>query len=530
MAFQTGLSGLGAAAQSLDVIGNNVANASTAGFKESRAIFADVYSNSLSGAGTSPVGIGTKVAAVQQQFTQGNITVTNNPLDVAVNGNGFFQVQNNGAVFYSRNGQFHQDSAGNIVNADNMSLLGYAADASGAIVASTPVPLQISNAQITPGVTANFKVNMNIDSRATMPSAQTAGVLTGTGGAIVFPLTVAAGVNDTLAVTLNGVAGTATIAPATYASSTSLSAAVQSAINAVGGVASAGYSASVAASGNVLTITSNQTGTGSALNITGGSAQAALGLGTFNVTAGADNFSTSNAASFNNSNSGTVYDSLGNPHVLTFYYIKSAFANGQWKMYAGVDSTPLSNVDLGAGAGVPVNITFNNAGALTTAMPISPVALTIGGGAATPLSFALDFSGSTQFGAAFAVNSLTQDGYASGRLSGFNVSGDGIIVGTYTNGQSKNLGQITLASFANPEGLQPLGNNTWAQTSGAGLPIIGTPDTGSLGKLQSAAIEESNVDLTSQLVNMITAQRVYQANAQTIKTQDAVLQTLVNLR
>ena len=163
-------------------------------------------------------------------------------------------------------------------------------------------------------------------------------------------------------------------------------------------------------------------------------------------------------------------------------------------------------------------------------MPINPVALTVAGGAATPLQFSLDFTGTTQFGSSFAVNSLFQDGFTSGRLAGFNVGNDGIVIGSYTNGQSKQLGQVVLANFANPEGLKPLGNNRWDQTSQSGIPVVGTPSSGDFGALQSAAVEESNVDLTAELVNMITAQRVYQANAQTIKTQDAVLQTLVNLR
>jgi flagellar hook protein FlgE len=240
-------------------------------------------------------------------------------------------------------------------------------------------------------------------------------------------------------------------------------------------------------------------------------------------------FSATDPTSYNESTSGTVYDSLGNAHVFTLFFAKTATA-GQWSMHGTVDGTAAANVDLGAGAGNPVNLNFNNSGALTTAMPIGAVALTVGGGAATPLTFATDFAGSTQFGASFAVNSLYQDGYTSGRLSGFTVGGDGIVVGHYTNGQSKNLGQVVLANFANPEGLKPLGNNRWEETSASGLSVVGVPQSGDLGALQAAAVEESNVDLTAELVNMITAQRVYQANAQTIKTEDSIMQTLVNLR
>jgi flagellar hook protein FlgE len=142
----------------------------------------------------------------------------------------------------------------------------------------------------------------------------------------------------------------------------------------------------------------------------------------------------------------------------------------------------------------------------------------------------LGFAGSTQFGAGFGVNALTQDGYTSGRMTGFNISSDGRVLGQYSNGQAKTMGQVVLGNFANPQGLQPLGKNQFAETGDSGQAIISTPGSGSMGLLQSAAVEDSNVDLTQELVNMITAQRVYQANAQTIKTQDQVLQTLVNLR
>jgi flagellar hook protein FlgE len=156
-----------------------------------------------------------------------------------------------------------------------------------------------------------------------------------------------------------------------------------------------------------------------------------------------------------------------------------------------------------------------------------------GGGiaaAADPMTLTFDFSDSTQYGSAFGVSSMVQDGYTTGMPSGFNISPDGTILGRYTNGQSQKLGQVTIANFANPQGLQPLGNNRWAATSTAGTPLQGTPGTASLGVLQSGAVEDANVDLTGELVNMIVAQRVYQANAQSIKTQDAVLQTITNLR
>ena len=156
----------------------------------------------------------------------------------------------------------------------------------------------------------------------------------------------------------------------------------------------------------------------------------------------------------------------------------------------------------------------NAAGAVT--VPITGVALNV--------------SGATQYGAQFGVTDLSQDGYAAGQLIGVRFEDDGIITARYSNGQTKPAGQVEIANFRNPQGLQSLGGNAWARTFASGDPIVGVPGDGNLGVLQSGALEESNVDLTAELVNMITAQRVYQANAQTIKTQDQVLQTIVNLR
>ena len=412
MGFQAGLSGLNAAAKNIDVIGNNVANANTVGFKSSRAIFADVFATSLAGTGTGDIGIGTKVASVQQQFTQGNITVTNNSLDIAINGPGFLRMDDNGTAAYSRNGQLHLDAFGYIVNSDSLKLTGYPVDINGKIVASAPTPLRLSTSDITPRATAAIDATLNLDSRS--PAI-----------AVAFDPTDAT----------------------TYTSSTSTA----------------------------------------------------------------------------------IYDSLGNPHALTFYFVKAAAA-GAWNVQATVDSGPVADVDLGGGAGVPAVLNFNNSGVLTTVMPFAGIQLTLANGAVTPLVADLDFSGTTQFGSEFSVSSLAQDGYTSGRLTGIGISDNGTILGRYSNGQADTLGQIVLANFANPEGLRPMGNNLWQESSESGVAVIGAPQTGSLGSIQSGAVEDSNVDLTQELVNMITAQRIYQANAQTIKTQDQTLQTIVNLR
>ncbi|NLR75811.1 MULTISPECIES: flagellar hook protein FlgE [Leeia] len=422
MGFQQGLSGLNTSSKSLDVIGNNVANASVVGFKPFRTQMADVFAASLSGSGTSNIGIGSAVGSVMQQFLQGNISVTNNPLDVAINGQGFFRLSNNGAISYSRNGQFQVDKTGYVVNDQGRRLTGYPADANGNIISSAPVDIQINTTDLLPKQTAAQTWGINLDSREAVISVP---------------------------------------------------------------------------------------------------------------------FNSADGTTFNRSTSQTIYDSLGNPHTQAVYFQKASANN--WNMYVTVDGTAVPVGTFGSPAqaarltyGTNGTITGWDAGAgtqpISTPIPINiPGALTTSWGAATQ-NMTMQVSTFTQFGSVFSVNKQTQDGYSSGRLNGISISPDGTVLGRYTNGQSRNMAQIVLANFSNPQGLQPRGGNEWTETPTSGGPLVGAPGSSSLGVLQSSAVEESKVDLTEELVNMITAQRVYQANAQTIKTQDQVLQTLVNLR
>lgn len=447
MSFQQGLSGLNAAAKNLDVIGNNVANANTVGFKMSQAQFADVYASQVGSTGTS-AGIGTRLATVAQQFSQGNITTSNNALDTAISGQGFFQLgpQNSTAPqYYTRNGQFQTDSQGYIVTSEGMKLFGV--DMKG-----TPGPLQIPTAQIPARATGTsgspeVKVGLNVDARGAV-TAQPADVGTG-----------------------------ATVPPGA--------------------------------------------------------------AGTFR-------FDPTDPSTFNNSTSTTIFDSLGNPHVATLYFQKAApsATTNPWNVYLTIDNTlqppsAVATVPPSAtpmGAALPFDTTGKVAPGTLLKMAaafVPPLTTTEAGGiaaAAEPMQLTFDFSESTQYGSPFGVSSLIQDGYPTGMPSGFNIAPNGELLGRYTNGQTQKLGQVTIANFANPQGLQPLGNNRWAATSAAGAPLPGQPGTASLGVLQSGAVEEANVDLTGELVSMIVAQRVYQANAQSIKTQDAVLQTITNLR
>jgi flagellar hook protein FlgE len=186
-------------------------------------------------------------------------------------------------------------------------------------------------------------------------------------------------------------------------------------------------------------------------------------------------------------------------------------------------------LDGGAADGCDHGLTFNSNGNLVSPTTIA-LSFPVTTGAVTTLDYDLNLTNSTQFGTNFSVNAVSQDGFASGRLSGISVSPEGILQGRYTNGQSRNLGQVVLATFQNPDGMTQLGSNAWGETSISGPPAVGEPGTGNRGGLQPGAVEDSNVDLTAELVNMITQQRAYQANAQSIKTQDQIMQTLVNLR
>jgi flagellar hook protein FlgE len=405
MSFQQSLSGLNAASKNLEVIGNNVSNANTVGFKSARVQFADIYANSLLGSSKDSAGIGVTVQSIAQQFGQGNITVSNNPLDVSINGGGFFRLSTGGEITYTRNGQFQVDKDSYMVTASGARVTGYPADASGTVIQTTPVDLTLSTADLAPKSTAASKLVANLDSRTTT--------------------TIAAAFNPNDATTYH----------------------------------------------------------------------AASGL--------------------------TVYDSLGNERIMQVFFRRTA-AN-TWNVYLSEGGNALN-----AGAAVGT-LNFGTGGVLTTATPFN-ISFTSTNGAATPQTFTLDFTGTTQFGAQFGVTSITQDGYATGKLAGFSIGTDGTILGRYSNGQTRAQGQMVLASFANPQGLVPLGGNQWAESSVSGQPIVGAPQGGNLGTLQSGALEESNIDLTRELVDMITAQRIYQANAQTIKTQDQMLQTLVNLR
>ncbi|MDT8993042.1 flagellar hook protein FlgE [Curvibacter sp. APW13] len=458
MSFQTGLSGLNASGKSLDVIGHNIANANTVGMKASRTEFSDVVASAIGpsgGGGAGGSGIGVAISAVSQQFSQGNISLTGNTLDLAVNGGGFFMLEKKDGTFaYTRDGQFKLDANGGIITNSGAKLRGYPTDVLGNPTSTQAVPLTLpTGAPIPAQATANITAELNLDARA------------------------------------------------------------QTAISTVPPTPIATY-------GTALTAYDSQ-GVGIPVSL-------------YFVKTGADTWDVFDS---NTVAAGTT--ALTTNAATTATSVANAAWNAIPANTAGGDLKPtLTSAGAGAYAGPALSLvasgasfsmTFDTTGKLTSPLTSPTINLTspnpnIGTFAAT-----LDVSNVSQYGTSFAVSSLDQDGYTAGNLTGISINDKGVITTRYSNGESQAKGMVALADFRNVQGLQPDGDG-WVETVTSGMAISGQPGNGNMGGIRSGALEDSNVDLTAELVNMMTAQRNYQANAQTIKTQDQVMSTLVNLR
>lgn len=437
MIFDTGISGLQAASSNLDVIGNNIANSSTVGFKGSRANFGDIYASGGYGSSGSTPGGGVMLTSIQQSFASGTMTSTNNTLDLAISGNGFFILNDQGATTYSRAGQFNLNNDNFVTNASGQFLTGYLADASGNITGASG-NIQVNMANLSPKATTTVSTGLNLNSQSKPPAADWSGG--------------AAPVTDT----------------------------------------------------------------------------------------------------YNNTTSMTIYDSLGNSHVLSMYFIMADTAattgqpdaaspvgqTNQWYVAFQIDNQDVPAVAVPGNSANLFAANFNSDGTFSsvqdttgTAIPTNliPLSYTLTNGA-NPLSLDIDLSSCTQFGSPFAVQSANASGYTTGNLAGLQIDPSGVISGSYSNGQTLAMGQIQLATFADLNGLQNIGNVSWAQTATSGQALIGTGGTGSFGNILSGRLEESNVDITSELVDLIGAQRDFQANAQTIRAGDTITQTIINIR
>ncbi|HEU4780097.1 MAG TPA: flagellar hook protein FlgE [Steroidobacteraceae bacterium] len=405
MPFRIALSGLNAAQSDLGVTANNIANTSTNGFKGSRAEFADLFAVSLQGVSSNATGNGVRVAAVAQQFAQGNVEFTDSNLDLAVSGPGMFIVSDGGALAYTRAGSYQLDRDGFVVNSQQQRLQAYPPLTGGGFNTGGLGDLRLQTTDSPPAATADVEYLLNLPANASPPA----------------------------------------VAP----------------------------------------------------------------------------FDPSDPNTFNQATSLTLFDSLGATHTGTLYFEKTAVPN-QWTTRLYID---------GASVGGAQTLQYSDTGLLTA--PVGGLlpfpAYTPSTGAAD-MTVTVDMGQSTQYGSNFAVNSVSQDGYTTGRLIGIDISETGIVQARFTNGLSQPLGQIAMANFANVQGLQQLGNTQWAETFASGQALRGQAGNSGFGLLQSGALEGANVDVTEQLVNMITAQRNFQANAQMISTADSITQTIINMR
>ncbi|MDD1013135.1 flagellar hook protein FlgE [Pseudomonas rubra] len=440
MSFNIGLSGLYAANKQLDVTGNNIANVATTGFKSSRAEFADVYSANKLGVGSSNIGNGVRLAAVSQQFTNGDINNTGNVLDMGIQGQGFFVLSDNGALSYTRAGAFQTNKDNYVVTADGLRLRGYGVDANGKVINGVLTDLKIDTSALAPKSTTAIDQGLNLNSSdKTIPATVT--------------------------------------------------------------------------------------------------------------------FSPTDENSWNKTFATKIYDSQGNEHVMDQYYVKTG--TNTWKSYTLVDGrNPLNpaqeppqplvgNIEFNsdgsvktmtagaAGSGYEVvNKVFKLTGwvpATVTNPNATPPVWGSNGSAANAGGISIDMTATTSYNTPTTRLSQSQDGYATGILSNLSIDSSGVMFASFSNQQSRAIGQVAIASFANEQGLQPMGGTRWTETYSSGIPGIDAPKTGTLGSIQSNSLEASNVNLTNELVELIKAQSNYQANAKTISTQSTIMQTIIQM-
>jgi flagellar hook protein FlgE len=447
MSFNIALTGLAAAQKDLDVTANNIANVNTTGFKESRAEFADVYAASVFSSAKTKAGDGAQTTMVAQQFHQGSLKFTQNSLDLAITGDGYFAMSEEFGsqdYTYTRAGAFKLNKDNFIVDAQGNFLQGFPVDPSTgdttSVSLSTSTALQIPDASGSPRATSTIYNSFNVDSREQVPTIP---------------------------------------------------------------------------------------------------------------------FDPTQSASYNSSTSTTVYDSLGEPHVVQLFFRKSA-AN-TWQVFGTMDSQPFTNTGAAATApyaplttfgfdasGLP-STTDGNPNAGTTFDPLTlpgpsvpPNGLSglLTNGATFPNNITMNWRDEanttnklpTQYASRFEVKALEQDGATVGRLSSIDIGADGKIIAAYSNGDSTYLGQVAMVRFSNSQGLSPVGNTAWKKSLTSGEPIAGEPGSGTLGSINSSSLEQSNVNLTNELVDLISAQRNFQANSRALEVNSTLQQNILQIR
>ncbi|MBL0463959.1 flagellar hook protein FlgE [Aeromonas veronii] len=461
MSFNNALSGVNAAQKDLNVTANNIANVNTMGFKESRAEFADVYANSIFVNAKTQVGNGVATGAVAQQFHQGALQFTNNALDLAIQGNGFF-VTSDGLTnldrTYTRAGAFKLNENSYMVNNQGHYLQGYEINADGtpkAVSINATKPIQIPDRAGEPIKTSKIEASFNLPSKATPLSA----------GTMPDPLAVPP------------------------------------------------------------------------------------------IVGSLSSFDPKDSKTYSSSTSVVVYDSLGEPHTITKYFVKEASDADPtkpadptaWRMYLYEGEKPIdiaTGVQTQMAASVPqaplaARFTFGADGKMitpTTLATIQTEQLGVAGagiitnGADPTQTFEISLGTITQYASPFEVNKLTQDGSTVGRLTKVEITPDGIVSATYSNATTIKVAMVAMAKFANSQGLTQVGDTSWRQSLLSGDALPGTPNSGTFGTIKSSSLEQSNVDLTSELVDLITAQRNFQANSRSLEVNSSLQQTILQIR
>ncbi|MCX8111215.1 MAG: flagellar hook protein FlgE [Syntrophorhabdaceae bacterium] len=519
----SGISGLVTNGQSINVVGNNIANVNTVGYKASRTTFQDVlYQSITSATGTSQVGRGSTLGSVDTLFSQGSFESTSEATDLAIGGSGYFIVKSpeNDMLYYTRAGQFRFDKEGKMINPGGYIVQGKEIDRATKTPVGVSENIVISPEPSEPKATEKVGMAVNLQSNATWKG--TVGSLSGAGTSLTnvaassgkyprvgdYTATVSGG-KLTLTFTEKGPDGNPTGVTKTW-------------------------------SGTLSASTTYTDWQGSGLDITTASS-IADGSQTFSTTGFKYTYEsvTSNPTTTSNySSSISVYDSLGQSHVVNIYFRKayedSSTGDSTWQWHAVLEAVDSAEgKDTLAGWG---NLVFNNKGTLISGGDPITVKFNFSQGAEANQPIALIFGkdsgggASTQYPIASTTNFQTQDGYPPGVLQNVTVSEEGIISGHYSNGQILDLYQITLANFNNPQGLKREGGNLFAETLASGPAYTNAPGSGGLGKINSNSLEQSNVDLATEFVKMIIAQRGFQANSRVITTSDEILQELMNLK
>ncbi|HPL62834.1 MAG TPA: flagellar hook protein FlgE [Syntrophales bacterium] len=505
-----GISGLNASAKQMDVIGNNIANVNTIGFRAGKVFFSDVLSQSLSGgaSGSMQVGRGVAVEDIATQFGSGSFETTSNATDVAVDGDGFFMVNDAlGATYFTRAGAFHMDNEGYLVDTNGYKVQGYCYDTATGALGSTIEDISLRNVQSAPSATTVFSVGVNLNSDTaagdTFNATQTVYDSLGDKHTlnIAFRKTEGDGYWGIEATLDNAAVSSQSMHGVTFDSDGNLDD-----VYTATAIPTAAYDGS--AGDGTYTVAVNTNKEGQLWKDAAGLILTRTGATTWGVT------------------TPQGYTNATATADATHIYLDLDGAGG-----ADITVTLADTWANNDTVSIDIDQSGTAATDLTLTIPALPNGATIG--AANVIDWNLvgsDALSITGYASTSVIKSLSNDGYASGLLKSLSVESDGIISGFFTNGQTAEVGQICLADFDNPWGLKRMGSNLFAETVTSGAAIMNTPGASGLGELTANSLEMSNTDIATEFINMITAQKAYQASARVITTTDAMMSELMNIR